>query len=183
MFTFIHPETTITMTDDLSSVFGTEEKQNWTTEWLEHVQYMIALIEDQAEDPTWFTSVIRTTAHLLLEEDVTREEVEAFVDRYSAYDLDHLEDYIEACNELDEDVVHAYIDEQGDVAYAESVLEAYQGQYESMEDFARQMVDDCGDLQDVPHFIENAIDWEVIAEQFHWDYNITIDGYVFNNNV
>ena len=92
MFTFIHPETTITMTDDLSSVFGTEEKQNWTTEWLEHVQYMIALIEDQDEDPTWFTSVIRTTAHLLLEEDVTREEVEAFVDRYSAYDLDHLED-------------------------------------------------------------------------------------------
>ena len=114
----------------------TQKRRIWTTEWLEHVQWMIALIEDQAEDPTWFAGVIRTTSNLLLEEEVTREEVEAFVDRYSAYDLDHLEDYMTACNDLDEDVVHAYIDEQGDVAYAESVLEAYQGQYESMEDLS-----------------------------------------------
>ena len=183
MFTFIHPETTITMTDDLSTVFGTEKKQNWTTEWLEHVQWCIALIEDEMEDATMFTTAIRKTSNLLLEEEVTREQVEQFVDRYSAYDLEYLEEYLDACEQVGDDVTHAYIEEQGDVAYVESVLDAYQGQYESMEDFARQMVDDCGDLRDVPHFIENAIDWEVIAEQFHWDYNITIDGYVFNLNV
>ena len=161
----------------------TQKRQIWTTEWLEHVQWMIALIEDDAEYPTDHTSEIRTVANLLLDEEVTREQVEDFIDRYSVYDLDHLEDYTIACNDLDEDVVHAYIEEQGDVAYAESVLEAYQGEYSSMEEFAQQMVEDCGDLRDVPHWIENSIDWENIAEQFSWDYSITDEGYVFNNNV
>ena len=45
------------------------------------------------------------------------------------------------------------------------------------------MVDDCGDLQYVPHWIENSIDWENVAEQFSWDYSITDEGYVFCNNV
>ena len=161
--------------------FTQQQKQRiWTTEWVGHVQWCIALIEDEMEDATMFTTAIRKTSNLLLDEDVTREQVRQFVDRYSAYDLEYLEEYLDACNELDEDVVHAFIEEQGDVAYVESVLDAYQGQYESMEDFAQCMTDDCGDLQDVPDHLARAIDWAEVAEQYSWDYSITIDGYVFN---
>lgn len=79
-------------------------------------------------------------------------------------------------------IIKAYYEEVGGaIDYLEdSFLEAYQGEYDSWEDFAERLLDECGDLKDLPSLIRNNIDWNAIGNELSYDY-FEIDGHFFRN--
>ena len=83
-------------------------------------------------------------------------------------------------NSLDEEVNQAYIDLVGEeYATAEGAEEAYQGKYESDEDFTQQLLEDTGDIpKDLPAYVN--IDWEGTARDIMMDYGED-SGYYFRN--
>lgn len=50
------------------------------------------------------------------------------------------------------------------------ISEAYQGKYNSDEDFAQDMAEQCGDLAKKPHWPYTCIDWERAANELMYDY-------------
>ena len=70
----------------------------------------------------------------------------------------------------------------------EQFEDSYQGQYTNGAEFAEQLCDDCGYLNDcsLPLFISNHIDWETVwTNELRFDYFAIKVGYVyefFNNN-
>ena len=64
----------------------------------------------------------------------------------------------------------AYIEVVGEeYATAEECAEAYQGTFDSDEDFVRQLLEDCGDIpKDLPPYID--IDWSSTANNVMQDY-------------
>lgn len=63
----------------------------------------------------------------------------------------------------------------------EKIEEAYQGQYDSDEDFARQFADDIGAIQDDCSWPYTCIDWEWAARELMYDYQEN-NGYYFSCN-
>ena len=180
MFTFIHPETTITMTDDLSSIFGTEEKQNWQTSWVSNVNWLIDLVNDLGDHATDYITDIRTIADQLLEGDTIRDEVEEFADNHGVHNLMFLQDYKTAVEELSESIVEEFLEDFG-MDMIEHAPEMYQGEYSSGAEFAESIVSDCYDTRDYPTWVQ--IDWEKTWDYaLSYDYTITESGYVFNSN-
>lgn len=84
--------------------------------------------------------------------------------------------------ELDEDereIVELYVDHVGLYDLSSQIEEAqvaYQGQYDDMEEFAQELYEGIGDI---PHHLENYIDWEAVARDLSHDYFITKSGHVF----
>lgn len=62
----------------------------------------------------------------------------------------------------------------------EQAQDCYQGQYDSDEDFAQELLEECGYLNDLPSFIECHIDWSGVARDLMMDY-FESDGYYFRN--
>lgn len=58
--------------------------------------------------------------------------------------------------------------------------EAYQGEYPSDEDFARQLADDIGAVNSNAIWPNNCIDWEQAGRELMYDYSEE-DGYYFRN--
>ena len=68
------------------------------------------------------------------------------------------------------------------VGYAtvEGFEEAYVGAYDSEKDFAEQLVDDLGYLDEIPEHLRYYFDYEAFARDlFIGDYHMTEGGYVF----
>ena len=62
--------------------------------------------------------------------------------------------------------------------------EAYQGEHKSMEDFAYQLLDDCGTLQEMPETLRNYFDFEKYGRDLELGGDYSFDsGHVFNNHV
>lgn len=63
--------------------------------------------------------------------------------------------------------------------------EAFLGNYNSVEDYARQYVEDCGLLNDMPDNLKNYFDYEAFARDMvlSGDVWISDSGNVFNNNI
>lgn len=59
----------------------------------------------------------------------------------------------------------------------EEAEEAYSGQYDSDEDFAENLMNDCGDLPD-NDFVLRYIDWTKLARDIMYDY-FEEDGHYF----
>jgi flagellum-specific peptidoglycan hydrolase FlgJ len=57
-------------------------------------------------------------------------------------------------------------------------FEAYQGQWESMEDYVEQLV---RETRDIPEWVKNHIDWESMAHDYHHDYWISDNGHVYSS--
>lgn len=63
-----------------------------------------------------------------------------------------------------------------------SILEAYQGTYESETDYAYQYIDDTGVLNDMPENLQHYFDYEAFGRDlFMCDLFITDNGFVFGN--
>ena len=60
----------------------------------------------------------------------------------------------------------------------EDVEEAYNGQWNSDEEFVEELLDSCGDLPELPFYIH--IDWESTARDVMMDYS-EHDGHYFRN--
>lgn len=59
------------------------------------------------------------------------------------------------------------------------ISECYSGHYPSDEDFVQEMLEDCGDIPELPRYIH--IDWEWTAREVMMDY-CSHKGHYFNNN-
>lgn len=100
-------------------------------------------------------------------------------------DIQRLYDFFEECEEshLDMDIITAYCDAFGykfnevKISYIE---EAYSGSFDSDEDFAEDMAEQCGDLDKHPHWPYTYIDWERAARELMYDY-VEQDGHYFRN--
>lgn len=102
---------------------------------------------------------------------------------FSQRDWNALQDYIEACEKHDKDAVDAFIS-YADVNSLSSFEDAYQGKWDSEEDFAEHIVDEVyfDDLNGLSSLIRYNIDYKGIArELFMSDYYFE-DGYVFCRN-
>ena len=92
-------------------------------------------------------------------------------------------DLIQEFAELDEDEREAYeafLDVKCDSRISvEDFRDAYQGKWDSEEDFARYIVEECGMLDNMPESVKDYFDFERYADDlFRYDYDFQ-DGYVF----
>jgi len=84
-------------------------------------------------------------------------------------------------NNLDIRINIAYIESVGiEYASAEDVEEVYQGEYESDEDFAMEIAEETGAIQEEATWPNNCIDWEYAAKELMYDY-FESNGYYFRN--
>ena len=90
----------------------------------------------------------------------------------------YIEDYLQAIDDYDEDVVTAFLD-VFDIDSIGSLSDAYQGDYESGAQFAESLVADCYSM-DMPSWVE--VDWQKTWDNaLSYDYSES-DGHIFNNN-
>ena len=98
----------------------------------------------------------------------------------SGLDSEYFEykDKIEGMSETMAEAYEEYINEGG--YNGEEFEDMYQGQYESEEAFAEQLLDDCGTLNDIPQHLRYYFDYTAYARDlFINDYFITSNGFVF----
>ena len=107
------------------------------------------------------------------------EVLEDFIKEHGeTYFLTYIEDYLQAIDEYDEDVVSAFLD-VFDIDSIGSLSDAYQGRYDSGAEFAESLVSDCYSM-DMPSWVE--VDWQATWDNsLSYDYSES-DGHIFNNN-
>ena len=116
----------------------------------------------------------------LLEDGNDADEMKEFIEEHGHKDfLLYFEDYQQAVEEYDKDIVNSFI-EEFELMDVSRVSDAYHGQYDSGAEFAEQLVGDCGYINgELPYWIE--IDWEKTWDNLSYDYT-EINGYIFSNN-
>ena len=119
-------------------------------------------------------------------EEVTDEKLALeFIEEHGEKDFaEYYEQYETLVEEYGQWLVDEYVEDYGTngIEYFE---DAYQGEYESVSDFAEQIVTDCGYINNnIPSWVE--IDWQATWENLSYDYSeiITPDNTVviFSNN-
>jgi antirestriction protein len=94
-------------------------------------------------------------------------------------DINELYEYIDFCKSSD--LSQAAIDAGLDLGISlDSIEEAYQGYYSSAMDFAQEMAESTGSLQDNLAWPYTCIDWEYAARELMYDY-MEQDGHYFRN--
>ena len=103
---------------------------------------------------------------------------------------DHLAAYLEKKDDgrTDEDALLAWLNNvqprDRDEDYIKKFDDAYMGEYTSTNDFAKEQGNEmyADSLEDMPHALKDAIDWEVVWNSTlrfdYWESN----GYFFNSN-
>ena len=95
----------------------------------------------------------------------------------SEEDFDNIRDYTELCDKHGNDAVDDYMEFEDSL---DNFEEAYCGEWDSEEDFARHIVDECYNLEKMMGSLANYFDYEAYArELFNWDYNMGANGHVF----
>ena len=107
------------------------------------------------------------------------EMLEDFIKEHGeSYFQSYIEDYLQAIDEYDEDVVSAFLD-IFDIDSIGSLSDAYQGRYKDGAEFAESLVSDCYTM-DMPSWVE--VDWQATWDNaLSYDYSES-DGHIFNNN-
>jgi antirestriction protein len=83
---------------------------------------------------------------------------------------------------LDIEVVEAYCSNfcyPSDIEI-DKIEEAYAGQFDSDEDFATDMLEQCGDLDSIPEGLRYYFDYSAYARDLMYDY-FEVNGYYFRN--
>ena len=126
----------------------------------------------------------------------TQTQIEEFLDNTFGWDEDELVDFVERFGEekfklyfeeyadmVDDigiDVVSAFL-ENFDIADISSCRDAYQGCYESGDEFAQQLAEDCCDIpRGMSSWIE--IDWKASWDNLDYDYVECSNGHIFSQN-
>ena len=95
-----------------------------------------------------------------------------------SYFQSYIEDYLQAIDDYDEDVVAAFLD-IFDIDSIGSFCDAYQGHYNDGAEFAESLVSDCYSME-MPSWVE--VDWQATWDNaLSYDYSES-DGHIFNNN-
>ena len=131
----------------------------------------VEMSEYRAETQELIDELVDDGNDLEILEDFIREHGET-------YFLTHIEEYLQAVDEYDEEVVAAFLD-IFDIDSIGSLSDAYQGDYESGAQFAESIVADCYSM-DMPSWVE--VDWQATWDNaLSYDYSES-DGHIFNNN-
>ena len=107
------------------------------------------------------------------------DDLQAFIDEHGkSYFLTYIEEYLQAIDEYDEDVVTAFLD-IFDIDSIGNLSEAYQGRYTDGAEFAESIVSECYSME-MPSWVE--VDWQKTWDNaLSYDY-CESDGHIFNNN-
>ena len=107
------------------------------------------------------------------------DDLQAFIDEHGkSYFESYIEDYLQAIDEYDEDVVTAFLD-IFDMDSIGNLSEAYQGRYTDGAEFAESIVSECYSME-MPSWVE--VDWQKTWDNsLSYDYSES-DGHIFNNN-
>lgn len=87
-------------------------------------------------------------------------------------------------SEQEQTMYSLYLDNVDGTADLDAARDSFQGVYRSTEDFAEELTEECYDLNKVPAFIRNHIDWEGVARDMRGDYSFVEhegDVWVFRN--
>lgn len=92
-------------------------------------------------------------------------------------DFDNIIEYSELCDKYSREAVDDYMEFHDEL---DDFEEAYCGEWDSEEDFARHIVDECYDLEKSMGQLANYFDYEAFGrELFMWDYSMGANGNVF----
>ena len=92
-------------------------------------------------------------------------------------DFDNILEYSDMCDKHGNDAVDDYMEFNDSL---DNFEEAYCGEWDSEEDFARHIVEECYNLEKMMGSLANYFDYEAFArELFNWDYNMGANGHVF----
>jgi antirestriction protein len=94
-------------------------------------------------------------------------------------DLETVYKINESNQDSDLDIILSYADAVG-INYIENTDEAYQGEFNSDEDFAEDFAEQLGCIDKNASWPQNCIDWEQAARDLMYDY-IESHGYYFRN--
>ena len=97
----------------------------------------------------------------------------------SEEDFDHIKEYTEMCDKHSVEAVDDYLELHDDL---DNFEEAYCGEWDSEEDFARHIVEECYDLERTMGNLAQYFDYEAFArELFMYDYSMGANNHVFRN--
>jgi antirestriction protein len=100
------------------------------------------------------------------------------------FSMDEWADFAEALESthLDIEVVEAYCSNfyYPSDCEIDKIEESYAGQFDSDEDFASDMLEQCGDLDSMPEQLRCYFDYSAYARDLMYDY-FEVDGYYFRN--
>ena len=92
-------------------------------------------------------------------------------------DFDNIIEYSELCDKYCQEAVDDYMEFHDEL---DDFEEAYCGEWNSEEDFARHIVSECYDLEKSMGELANYFDYEAFGrELFMWDYSMGANGNVF----
>lgn len=164
---------------------GTYAKYNngdLSGEWLDLADYSTAeelmeamqAIHEDEEDPEYMIQDMEEHAEALgVEESMSEEDWEQVYEALEALEKSY----------LDIEAVQAYCKNTGEPINSDSIREAeeaYQGTYDSDEDFAQELAEEIGAVNHGASWPNNCIDWEWAAREIMYDY-FEINGHYFRN--
>lgn len=92
-------------------------------------------------------------------------------------DFDNIIEYSELCDKYSREAVDDYMEFHDEL---DDFEEAYCGEWDSEEDFARHIISECYDLEKSMGQLANYFDYEAFGrELFMWDYSMGANGNVF----
>lgn len=92
-------------------------------------------------------------------------------------DFDNILEYSDMCDKHGSDAVDDYMEFHNTL---DNFEEAYCGEWDSEEDFARHIVEECYNLEKMMGSLANYFDYEAFArELFDWDYTMGANNNVF----
>ena len=92
-------------------------------------------------------------------------------------DFDNILEYSDMCDKHGVDAVDDYMEFNDSL---DNFEEAYCGEWDSEEDFARHIVEECYNLEKMMGSLANYFDYEAFArELINWNYNMQANGHVF----
>ena len=109
------------------------------------------------------------------------DDLQAFIDEHGkSYFVDYIEEYLQAIDEYDDEVVEDFIEIFG-VCSISSLSDAYQGKWNSGAEFAQNLAEDCCEVpRDMSGWIE--IDWKASWDNLDYDYTEGSGGHIFSQN-
>ena len=139
----------------------------------EITQTMIEIHEDEEDPELMIQDMEEHTKDLGVCESMSLEDWEEVFEALEAVKDSH----------LDIEIVAAYCENMGEAINADAISkaeEAYQGQYESDEEFAQELAEELGCMDKNAYWPYTCIDWEWAARELMYDY-FESNGYYFRN--
>jgi len=145
----------------------------------------------------WFNFDDNELTSELVAEALSAQYVGCSVDEVLVSDAQGFTDYFHSCESFDwdgwetfsEELAHTHLDREVVMAYFENcgqtdidtIEEAYQGSWGSDSEFAEQLLEDCGDLNEIPESLRYYFDFEAYARDLMISDFFESNGYYFRN--